>query len=264
MTFCYKNNIILCRLASHTSHKLQPCDVGVFGPLKTAYRDQVERLCPGGASTVGKQHFTLLYSRARKVAFTARNIESARAKTELVPFSPDRVLRDIQKPQTKQDRDQIERAPLDLRSPHDLLPTPVTAESFQALRKRVQQESQHLDAPGKHRLQKLANVAEKAIADRALLIEEKSLLFNQNNEKMTRSSTRSTVVRTADIMSYDDIVEAQRKREVKETSKKNGKRRQTSAASATGEKQLRATEVEKGNPGIVAWGLKDYCSALPF
>jgi hypothetical protein len=25
MTFCYENNIILCRLPSHTSHKLQPC-----------------------------------------------------------------------------------------------------------------------------------------------------------------------------------------------------------------------------------------------
>ena len=34
MTFCFANNIILCRLPSHTSHKLQPCDVGVFGSLK--------------------------------------------------------------------------------------------------------------------------------------------------------------------------------------------------------------------------------------
>jgi hypothetical protein len=38
LEFCFENNIILCRLPSHTSHKLQPCDVAVFGPLKTAYR----------------------------------------------------------------------------------------------------------------------------------------------------------------------------------------------------------------------------------
>jgi DDE superfamily endonuclease len=38
MRYCFENNIILCRLPSHTSHKLQPCDVGVFGPLKTGYR----------------------------------------------------------------------------------------------------------------------------------------------------------------------------------------------------------------------------------
>ena len=39
LKFCYENNIILCRLPSHTSHKLQLCDVGIFGLLKTAYRE---------------------------------------------------------------------------------------------------------------------------------------------------------------------------------------------------------------------------------
>lgn len=48
MQFCHENSIILARLPSHTSHKLQPCDVGVFGPLKTAYRDRVEELYRGG------------------------------------------------------------------------------------------------------------------------------------------------------------------------------------------------------------------------
>jgi hypothetical protein len=42
LEYCFANNIILCRLPSHTSHKLQPCDVAAFGPLKTAYREQVE------------------------------------------------------------------------------------------------------------------------------------------------------------------------------------------------------------------------------
>src|SRR2546421_3686291 len=32
LQFCHENNIILCRLPSHTSHRLQPCDVAVFGP----------------------------------------------------------------------------------------------------------------------------------------------------------------------------------------------------------------------------------------
>ncbi|OCL08848.1 DDE-domain-containing protein [Glonium stellatum] len=42
--YCFKNNIILCRIPSHTSHKLQLCDVVVFSPLKAAYREQVEKL----------------------------------------------------------------------------------------------------------------------------------------------------------------------------------------------------------------------------
>jgi hypothetical protein len=42
LEFCFENNILLCRILSHTSHKLQPCNVGVFAPPKAAYRDQAE------------------------------------------------------------------------------------------------------------------------------------------------------------------------------------------------------------------------------
>ena len=65
LEFCFTNNIIPCRLPSHSSHKLQPLDVGLFSPLKTAYREQVDELYRGGSGAVGKEHFPLLYSRAR-------------------------------------------------------------------------------------------------------------------------------------------------------------------------------------------------------
>jgi hypothetical protein len=70
----------------------------VFGPLKAAYRDEVERLYRGGANIVGKEHFTSLYSPAREKALTPRNIKSGWGKSGLYPFNPDRVLKDIQKP----------------------------------------------------------------------------------------------------------------------------------------------------------------------
>lgn len=73
LQFCLANHIILCRLPSHTSHKLQPCDIAVFAPLRAAYRDNVERLERGGVN-ISKQHFTSLYSPAREAAFTKRNI----------------------------------------------------------------------------------------------------------------------------------------------------------------------------------------------
>jgi DDE superfamily endonuclease/Tc5 transposase DNA-binding domain len=58
LTFCFENNIRLCRLPSHTSHKLQPCDVRVFGPLKVAYRELVEQLYRGG--TMMRMHVLTL------------------------------------------------------------------------------------------------------------------------------------------------------------------------------------------------------------
>jgi DDE superfamily endonuclease len=52
LRFPFENNIHLVRLGSHTSHKTQPCDVGPFGPLKTAYRQEAERLFRGGSNIV--------------------------------------------------------------------------------------------------------------------------------------------------------------------------------------------------------------------
>jgi hypothetical protein len=99
LEFCFANNIILCRLPSNTSYKLQPCDVAVFAPLKAFYRDGVDQLERGGVNTICKAHFTYLYSAARKRPFTKKNIRAGWAKSGLFPFNPDRVLRDIPKPQ---------------------------------------------------------------------------------------------------------------------------------------------------------------------
>lgn len=95
LEFCFENNIMLCRLPSHTSHKSQPCDVAVFGPLKAAYRQQVDRLERGGVNAVGKEHVTSLYSPARIKAFTSRNIKTGFAACGLVLFNPGRVLRSM-------------------------------------------------------------------------------------------------------------------------------------------------------------------------
>jgi hypothetical protein len=154
--------------------------VGCFGPLKTAYRGQVEQLYRGGANTVGKQHFTLLYSRARDTAFTVRNIKSGWSKAGLVPFNPDRALWEIQKPQTGFPGEPVAQTanttipcpPLD-----EPLPTPITSEKLRSLCVKIEEDCHKLEAPSHHQLQKLAHAAERAFADRALLLDENMLLF---------------------------------------------------------------------------------------
>lgn len=98
LDFCFENQIILCRLPSHTSHWLQLCDRAIFAHLKSAYRERVDRLERGGVNTIDKKHFTSLYSPARETAFTTKNIKAGFAAYGLVPFNPDRVLRDIPEP----------------------------------------------------------------------------------------------------------------------------------------------------------------------
>jgi hypothetical protein len=95
MKYCWENNIILCRLPSHNSHKLQSCDVSAFNPLEQRYREGVKRLNQAGSSVIGKQHFTKLYGQAQSKTFTRRNILSGWSKTGLYPFDPDKVLQTI-------------------------------------------------------------------------------------------------------------------------------------------------------------------------
>ena len=167
LTFCHDNNIILCRLPSHTSHKLQPCDIGVFGPLKTAYREQVEQLFRGGANTIGKQHFTLLYDRARTKAFKPDTIRSAWRKAGLFPFDPDHVLRDmhhpstgmltVSKPSTLAD---IIASPTIGASPK----TPTTAEALTLMTMKVGEDLSSVGMEGVSRIQKIIRGFEKTLA----------------------------------------------------------------------------------------------------
>jgi len=43
--FCTQNIIILLYMLFHSSHLLQPLDVGCFAPLKKAYRQKVKKAC---------------------------------------------------------------------------------------------------------------------------------------------------------------------------------------------------------------------------
>ena len=66
LQFCLEHHVLLCRLPSYTSHKLQPFDIGVFGPLR--------ELDCGGQHRSSGDGGSLLYS-AAMIQFLARDRE---------------------------------------------------------------------------------------------------------------------------------------------------------------------------------------------
>jgi hypothetical protein len=224
LEFCFENNIILCRLPSHTSHKLQPCDVGVFGPLKTAYREQVERMERGGVNTVGKQHFTYLYSPARVSSFTKRNILAAWRGSGLFPLNSERVLANVPKPPTELRISNVDKLRFDSCLGYQALPTPTTpvsGEDLTSLLNRIKSvpddeaSSQH-----KGRLQqKVANAAQTYLAKIALLDDRNTFLAKINDEGKARRSADSKILGTAKVMSYEDLEKARAERDVKDAEK---------------------------------------------
>jgi DDE superfamily endonuclease len=75
--------IILC-LPPHTTHALQPCDVGVFGPLASSWAavvNEISRL----HQAVTKQSFLKHYSEARRRAMQPSTIRNAFEKCGIYP-----------------------------------------------------------------------------------------------------------------------------------------------------------------------------------
>jgi len=233
----------MCRLPSHTSHKLQPCDVGVFAPLKAAYRGEAERLLRGGANTVGKQHFTSLYSPARIKAFTKKKIMAAWAACGLFPFNPDRVLSVTPKPPAQLDARSADETMVDSFSQVPQTPvTPVSAEGVASLHNLIKQDVNKVDGLSIRRLErhvrKLADTAQISISERTLLHDQNQSLVSMNNEAKARRSTRSVVLGKAKVMSFEDIEVARAARAAKEVAKgkgKRGRKRKSAALEAEGQ-----------------------------
>jgi hypothetical protein len=256
LEFGLENNIILCRLPSHTSHKVQPCDVAVFAALKAAYQDQVDRLGRGGVYSIGKEDFTSLYSPARVKAFTKRNITQAWAATGLFPFNPDRVLRGIPRPHVQIVTSEAEmtgggmQAETAQMTDTPVTPiTPVDTGAVTLLYNMIKQDAEGLGEPRKRRIyrrvQKLASAARVAFAERSLLQDHNRFLSKINGEVKARRSQRSLVLGIAKVMTAEDLEERRAKRAAEEKAvagkAKRGRKRKNALNNGGKESTIDAT-----------------------
>ena len=141
--------------------------MGVFSSLKTACREQVEQLFRGGANTIGKQHFTLLYDRARKSALTSCNIRSGWSKTGLWPFNPDRVLGEMSKPNNVEPVSEMSvinpNVDAPFRSPDTSIRTPTDVSSLKSLIMRGEAHLKTADENFRLLCEEIANAAKMSM-----------------------------------------------------------------------------------------------------
>lgn len=100
LNWCHNHSITVACYPPHTTHRLQPLDVGLFSPLATRYTQHLERFLADsmGLSHLKKRDFYRLFEPAFAEAFTSTNIASAFAKTGLYPFQPSVVLSSLKTP----------------------------------------------------------------------------------------------------------------------------------------------------------------------
>ena len=88
----HSNNVDLFCPPPHTTHLLQPLDVGVFGPLKNAWRIVLkEHQIATCASTVTKQEFPYLLAKLWDRLFLPQHFTSGFRRTGLCPLSRDAI-----------------------------------------------------------------------------------------------------------------------------------------------------------------------------
>lgn len=89
---CFKNNIILFFIPPHTSHILQPLDLGPFAPLERLYTAALAKHTPSGAAKIDRAQFVRLYVAAREQAFSRQYIRAGWQRSGFMPFNKDRIL----------------------------------------------------------------------------------------------------------------------------------------------------------------------------
>ena len=93
ISHCMNHNIQLLVLPPHTSHMLQPLDIGIFGPLKKALTAALSPLQEAQITRIQKAEWLEAYMEARRRTFNAQNIASAWRGAGLVPLDRKKALR---------------------------------------------------------------------------------------------------------------------------------------------------------------------------
>jgi hypothetical protein len=94
MTACFLNNVFMLFLPAHTSHILQPLDLGCFSALKTDYKRQIgDFMSLTDTSRVGKLKFLDFYAHAREVGLRKSNILAGWRASGLWPINALKPLR---------------------------------------------------------------------------------------------------------------------------------------------------------------------------
>ena len=88
---CKENNIITLFMPPHSSHLLQPLDVGCFSPLKRAYSRQIESLVRDHINYITKLEFLPAFRAAYNQSITKENIYASFRGAGLAPHNPEVV-----------------------------------------------------------------------------------------------------------------------------------------------------------------------------
>ena len=202
--------ITLC-IPSHSSHLLQPLDVGCFSPLKAAYRRLVAENARLGINHVDKPEFLSIYKQARIEALSADNIHSGFRATGLVPLDPEQVLSRLQ---ITVRTPPPEPAPLETQWQSQTPHNPTDLEHQAALiRDLLKRRTQSPPSPTDRAVKQLLKGCEIAMHGAVLLASENTELRAANKKQKAKKQEKRSYIANGGILTVAEgvnLIQAQK------------------------------------------------------
>lgn len=214
-SFCEQNQIILLCQPPHSSHLLQPLNVGCFSVLKRVYGRIVGDWMRLGIHYIDKQDFLEMYVRARAESQSASNIASSFRATGLVPYDPDQVLSRLhisfRTPTPPPAR--TTPSPYTAATPHDISQLQQQADILQQLLRERRTHSP--SSPAKQALDQIIKGCQIAMHNAAILARENERLFNANERKKQKQAKKRSYIATEGVLTVEEGVRRVERRDTR-------------------------------------------------
>lgn len=231
IAFCLDKDIDLVCLPPHTSHLLQPLDIGVFSPLKRALSAEIEKLFRLDTRRIPRIEWTEAYITARSRAFVSRSIESSFRASGIYPLSPITILSTLQMPSSTPPT-----TPPPITTPNDLdrsllassPPEGTELRDATLLVNRIVHSST-LETPVKRYIERSGAAFERTTSENALLRKENAEFRELLRVRKERKKGKRVAIKGKFVFNTKEILEVVEKAEA-EASKRKSKKRQTTRA----------------------------------
>jgi hypothetical protein len=202
--FCKEHSIITLYMPPHSSHLLQPLDIGCFSVLKRLYRKQIERFIQNGVNHIDKQDFLEVYYIAYTETMNLANIYSSFAAAGLVLYDPERVLSKLHtqlKTPTPPPATAIEQEPWVPETPYN-----TTQLEFQskAIRDYIKRRTKSPPSPTDFALNQLVKGCQIAMNSTVLLAEENRQLRAENIRQKKKRAKRRSYIATGEVLTVQE------------------------------------------------------------
>jgi len=225
VSICIRNRIDLLLLPPHSSHLLQPLDVGVFAPLKRAISTQVSRFVRSGIRRIQKVEWLERFIEARENGITKENIIAGWRGAGLFPENMHRILCQV----ADHEKSTVPKTPPSNGTtptpffPNSCRPEPSSVHTInQAFLTEIANAT--LGTPYKTHVRRLCNFMEEFQAENVMLKVELREVKEINGRRKEREGGKRMILKNTPVASTEEVEKALREAEASTNRKKTAKK----------------------------------------